>query len=117
MSFSAMQPGTGFAPGWFLADQENVTRQTVQVTTGQQCPDGSVVVPMGALWPTSDENAQGIIYEDVDVTSGPMPASLVTSGVIYEDRLPATMSNDAKNSLKARGFTIIATAPKVTRPY
>lgn len=82
-----------YAPGYFLAHEECVreTREFAQdsalVVTKA---DGSKYVPMGTAYPTNDGNAIGITYEDVDVSTGNMPGSVVTKGEVYEDRLPIT---------------------------
>lgn len=82
-----------YAPGYFLAHEECVreTRQIAQnsalVVTSE---DGAKHVPMGTAYPTNDGNAIGIVYEDVDVTTGDMPGSIVTKGVVIEDRLAIT---------------------------
>jgi hypothetical protein len=81
------------AAGYFLAHEECVreTRQIAQnsalVVTSE---DGTKHVPMGTAYPTNDGNAIGIVYEDVDVTTGDMAGSVVTKGVVYEDRLAIT---------------------------
>lgn len=82
-----------YAPGYFLAHEECVreTRQFNQdsalvKTTGA----GGKYVPMGTAYPTNNGNAIGITYEDVDVTTGNMPGSVVTKGVVIEDRLAIT---------------------------
>ena len=77
--------------------------------------EGAKYVPAGAVIPSNDGNAKGILYEDVEVTTGDMPGSLVTRGVIYEDRLPAALNGAAKTALK--GITVKTAAPEVTRPY
>ena len=111
--------GREFAPGWFLAaneDCERFTRQMVAagaVTT----PAGGKYVPMGTVWPANDATAEGIVYEDVDVTTGDSPGSVVTRGTVYLDRLPETMDAAAQTALEARGFVFIDTAPGVTRPW
>lgn len=94
MSF--IQSNTGnkvYAPGWFLANAENCTRETKQISAS----DGRVVTagggkyfPMGSVYPTNDAYAIGITYEDVDVTTGNMPGSVVTAGTVYETRLAKT---------------------------
>lgn len=117
MSFTGTtQQGAGYAPGWFLAN-ELCSRQTRQISqTGAQTgPDGSKYVKMGTIWPANDATAEGIVYEDIDVTTGDMPGSVVTQGMVYEDRLPA-MAEAAKTALKGRGFVFLE-LPKVTRPY
>ncbi len=58
----------------------------------------------------------GIVYQDVDVTSGDMPGSVVMSGKVYEDRLPVTLEAAAKTALIAKGF-VFMTSPAITRPY
>ena len=81
-----------YAPGWFLADNENCERKTRQIAqlSATTAPNGTKFVPMGTIYPSNDAYATGIVYEDVDVTSGDMPGSVVTKGVIYEDRLAFT---------------------------
>lgn len=115
--------GTTYNPGRFLAyNDENVVRETKEfaqnsaaVVTGD---DGSKHIPMGTAYPTNDGNAIGLVYEDVDVSVGNMPGSVVTGGaVVYEDRLPVALAGAAKSALEAKGFKFIATAPAVTRPY
>lgn len=115
--------GTTYNPGRFLAyNDENVVRETKEfaqnsaaVVTGN---DGTKHVPMGTAYPTNDGNAIGITYEDVDVSVGNMPGSVVTGGaVVYEDRLPVALAGAAKSALEAKGFKFIATAPAVERPY
>lgn len=84
---------TVYAPGYFLAHEECVreTRQFAQnsalVVTKA---DGSKYVPMGTAYPSNDGNAIGIAYEDVDVSVGNMPGSVVTKGIVYEGRLAIT---------------------------
>lgn len=118
MSFNQNATGKGYAPGWFLAEAD-CSRETVQVAANHAQaitnPDGTKYVPAGAVIPSNDGNAKGILYEDVEVTTGDMPGSLVTRGVIYEDRLPAALDSAAKTALK--GITVKDSVPTVTRPY
>lgn len=82
-----------YAPGYFLAHEECVrkTREFAQNSALVQTTDGGgKYVPMGTAYPTNDGNAIGITYEDVDVTTGNMPGSVVTKGVVIEDRLAIT---------------------------
>lgn len=103
--------------GSFLASAD-CTRFTVQVSkTHSQVvtkADGSKYVPAGAVIPSNDAYAKGILYEDVDVTAGDAPGSLVTRGVVYEDRLPAAIESAAEAVLT--GITVITTSPSITRP-
>lgn len=81
-----------YAPGWFLADNENCERKTRTIAqSGATTADnGTKFVPMGTIYPSNDAYATGIVYEDVDVTTGDMPGSVVTKGTVYEDRLAFT---------------------------
>lgn len=112
-----------YAPGHFLAHgSENVTRETREFAQDsalvQTAENGGKYVPMGTPYPTNDGNAIGITYEDVDVTSGNMPGSVVTANAqVYEDRLPVALAGAAKSALEAKGFKFIATEPAVDRPY
>ena len=103
MSFIGdVKKGTTYAPGYFLANgDEEIIRETRQIAQNSALvvtsEDGTKHVPMGTAYPTNDGNAIGILYEDVDVTVGDMPGSVVTgNAVVYEDRLAATgVSYDA----------------------
>lgn len=83
--------GKIYQPGYFLAHDDCVreTRQIAQA--GATTTDnGTKYVKMGTVYPANDATAVGIVYEDVDVTVGDMPGSVVTKGIVYEDRLPVT---------------------------
>ena len=113
MSFiGAEKQGQTYAPGWFLVTDEDCVRKTRQIAQNSALvvttAEGGKYVPMGTAYPTNDANAVGIVYEDVDVTDGDMPGSVVLQGTVYEDRLaitgesydavtPATGDNPAEN--------------------
>lgn len=118
MSFiGEVEKGKAYAPGWFLAHEacERKTRQMSQ-TDATTADNGAKYIPMGTIYPSNDANAEGIVYEDVDVTVGDMPGSVVLSGVVYEDRLPEALASAARSALSALGFVFIEAAPTVTRP-
>lgn len=85
--------GQSYLPGYFLAHEECV-RETREIAQNSAlvvtADDGSKYVPMGTAYPSNDGNAIGIVYEDVDVTTGNMPGSVVTKGEVIEDRLAIT---------------------------
>lgn len=93
-----------YAPGWFLKNNETCTRETREFAQNsalvKTADNGGKYVPMGTAYPTNDGNAIGIAYEDVDVSSGNMPGSVVTKGEIYEDRLAITGANYDAVTLK-----------------
>ena len=109
--------GIVYAPGWFLAHEECVrkTREIPQslATTAE---DGTKYVKMGTPFPSNDGDIEGIIYEDVDVTVGNMPGSVVLEGVVIDSRLPVELASAAKTALEGKGFTFIE-EDEVTRPY
>ena len=88
--------GTTSAPGYFIAaGDEAIQRETKEISANSALvvttDEGGKYVPMGTAYPTNDGNAVGILYEDVDVTTGNMPGSVVTGGAtVYEDRLAVT---------------------------
>lgn len=117
MSFIGSKTNIRYQPGYFLASEE-CTRETVNVLPSHSqvvtMADGSKYVPAGAVVPSNDGNAKGILYEDVDVSTGAMPGSLVTRGVVYEDRLPAAIESAAEAVLP--GIVVITTTPATVRP-
>lgn len=120
MSFIQTPAKTGhtYAPGWFLVNNEDCTRltKTISATGVTADADGGKHVPMGTVYPANDATAIGILYEDVDVTSGDMPGSVVTQGTVYLDRLPTAPASAAKTALEGLGFKFVTAAPTTTRP-
>lgn len=117
MSFTKSTTGKVYAPGWFLADNEDCERKTREIKqTGATTADnGGKYVPMGTIYPANDGTAEGIVYEDIDVSTGDMPGSVVLSGTVYKNRLPVELDSAAETALKAKGF-VFEEEPTVTRP-
>lgn len=116
MSFNQKETGRGYAPGYFLASKD-CDRETVEVSAShsQAVTIGNKkIVPAGAVIPSNDGNAKGLLYEDVEVTTGNMPGSLVTRGAVYEDQLPAAIEGAAEAVLT--GIRVITSKPAVVRP-
>lgn len=109
MSFINKTNGTGFNAGFFLANDENCVRETKTIlqSDGVATSMGGKVVKAGTIYPKNDATATGILYEDIDVTSGDMPGSVVTSGIVHADLLPVTLADEAKTALTALGFKFI----------
>lgn len=110
--------GKGWEAGWFLVDNEDCTRLTATISANHAQvvtrADGTKYVPAGAIIPANDGTAKGILYENIDVTTGDMPGSIVTRGQVYTDRLPAAPESAAVSALTGIGFT--ATSPAINRP-
>lgn len=92
MSFIKHDNKPIYAPGHFLAHEEceRQTRQFNQNSALVVTTETGKYIPMGTAYPTNDGNAIGITYEDVDVTNGNMPGSVVTKGTVIEERLAIT---------------------------
>ena len=107
-----------YAPGYFLKDDENCVRETRQIAqSGATSERGGKVVKMGTFYPANNSSTvEGIVYEDVDVTTGDMPGSVVTKGVVYLDKLPASPESGVQSALEAKGFKFITSTPAVIRP-
>lgn len=116
--FDGPNKGYGWAAGHFLANDENCVRKSMTIAADHSQvvtrDNGRKVVPAGAVIPSNDGNAKGILFEDIDVTEGAKMGSVVTEGIVYEDKLPAAIESAAEAVLT--GITVIATSPAVTRP-
>ena len=118
MSFiGSTEQGKRWHAGYFLAHEE-CERKTREVTQSMATTvNGKKYVPAGTFYPANNSSTvEGIVYEDVDVTSGSMPASVVLKGVVYLDRLPALPESGVQNALEGKGFTFVTAAPKAIRP-
>lgn len=107
--------GTVYAPGYFLADPEHCTRETRTIKADDKnvktASNGGKYVPMGSTY-KEGETVVGVVYEDVDVTNGDAPGSVVTAGTIIKERLATPTDADF---LATAGFKVIAEAA-TTRP-
>ncbi len=116
MSFIGKSEGKTYAPGLFLAHEECV-RETKEIPQSLATTVGSTkYVKMGTPYPSNDGNIEGLVYEDVDVTTGNMPGSVVTKGVILASVLPVGLTSTARAKLENLDF-IIEQMKSVTRPY
>lgn len=112
--FDGPNKGYGWAAGHFLVDDENCVRRSCVVPADheevQERDNGRKVVPAGVCILDASATPVGILYEDVDVTEGAKMGSIVTQGVVYEDRLLG-------ESYPMDSITYVRNAPEVTRPY
>lgn len=123
MSFNGESKGQMYEPGYFLTDDENCVRETREISQESAAvvtaENGGKYVPMGTVYPEIGDKAEGITYEDVDVTNGNMPGSVVTKGTVVKDRIPLAVSQltvSTLSALTAKGFKFIDETPTVTRP-
>jgi len=69
--------------------------------------NGSVkdgVLKSGAIYPANDATATGIVMNEVKVSNGPQPVSVIVEGYILKDRLPEAPSAAAIEALKEIKF-------------
>ena len=109
--------GTIYSAGYFLANNEDCSRETREIpqSMATTADNGTKYVKMGTPFPSNDGECIGIVYEDVDVTVGNMPGSVVTKGEVYEDKLAVDLDSSAKTALEGLGFKFIE-SPTITRP-
>ena len=116
--FDGPNKGYGWAAGHFLVNDETCVRKSMTIAADHSQvvtrDNGRKVVPAGAVIPSNNGNAVGILFEDIDVTEGAKMGSVVTDGIVYEDKLPAAIESTAEAVLS--GITVITTSPAVTRP-
>lgn len=117
MSFIGNSNGKTYAPGYFLAS-EDCHRETREIPQSiATTEDGKKYVKAGTPFPSNDGDIKGFVYEDVDVTTGNMPGSVVTAGKVFEGRIPVTLTTTAKTAIANLDIDLIASESSVTRPY
>ena len=103
-------------PNW-LASERALRLVTFTATQAFAVTEnGEMIVKSGTVYPSNDQYAEGIIFEDVKVTAGDAPGSLMTSGHIYENRLSVTLESAAQSALAAKGI-ILEQAAGLERAY
>ena len=112
-----VKKGVAYTPGYFLANNEDCTRVTMNFksdgSTGTVTTVGTAkYIKAGTVYPASGATAKGLVYEDVDVTNGEAAGSVVTAGTVYEERLPEDVA-DSKEHLTS---IVFVNEPTVTRP-
>lgn len=83
----------------FLASSNLQSFTTLVSDVGVIAVDGKKIVKAGTIYPANDATAEGIIYNDVDVSNGPQPGALIEEGYILEARLPVAPTAEAKTAL------------------
>lgn len=107
-----VEKGPGFEAGYFMESEVGRVLKTREIKQAGATTIGTEkYVLAGTLYKNGNE--KGIVYEPVNVTSGNMPGSVVLAGRVYKDRLPSATSEGLGED---SNFTLIDTAPKVTRP-
>lgn len=87
-----------------LKSQNCVTFTTTVPEAKGILEKGKKIVKKGTVLPANDGTAKGILFADTEVTNGDAPGTLVVEGYVYEDRLPETVTPEAKAALKEIKF-------------
>ena len=88
------------------ADFQTFTYQ-IPESLGEVQDDGRKIVPSGTVFPANDATAIGIVFNDVDVTHGDAPGSILVEGWIIEERLPEPVADTAKDAMKKVSFKVV----------
>lgn len=85
----------------FLASAkfQNYTRQISD--EGVEADEkGKKIVPAGTVYKNENGVAIGLVFADVDVTHGPQPGAVMYQGIVYGSKLPKTVTEDEKATMK-----------------
>lgn len=109
-----------YKSGWtrpnFLASEIGIRTKTRQIPQSMgTAVDCDKVAKAGTVFPSNDGSAQGILFEDVHVTSGDMPGAVMTAGEVYVDQLPASPSAEAQAAMEKTGLVFLPAKPVITR--
>ena len=81
---------------WLASAKFQTFTYQIPEELGEVQEDGRKIVPSGTVFPANDETAIGIVFNDVDVTNGDAPGSVLVEGWIIEERLPEPISELAQ---------------------
>lgn len=109
-----VENGRVFQAGYFMESEVGLVRKTRQIKADGATAIGAEKYVLAGTLFTGDDGEKGIVYEDVNVTSGDMPGSVVLAGRVYASLLPEETKSGIEDD---PNFTAIDTMPPVTRPY
>lgn len=79
------------------------TRQGTQDMAVEE--DGRKIIKAGTVFPANDASAEGVVFEDVDMTNDEKrPISVIIAGRVIEANLPVAIDESAKSALIANGL-------------
>lgn len=97
----------------FLESEKSLVLDTFNISGSTGKKDGGyMIVPTGTVYPTDNENAIGIVFENVDVTGGDAPGSVLVKGRVLENNL--AISAAAKNALIKNGIVFVSSPGEET---
>lgn len=97
----------------FLDSEVGLVLKTYEIDQSKGVADGNrKIVAAGTPYPTDDASAVGIVFENVDVTDGNAPGSLLVAGRVLKDNL--TIASATQTALEKLGIVFV-TAPTIER--
>lgn len=73
--------------------------------------DGRKIIKAGTFYPANDHTCQGLVLNDVDLSSGSANGAILFAGTVNESKLPEQPSGDAKYALPRVTYFPTVTAP------
>ena len=97
-------------PNWLASEVGMITKTAYLTTSMGEAVGDKKIVKSGSVFTGS--GVKGLVYGDADVTNGDIEFAVLVAGRVYENRLPATISD--KTDLEASGIVFV-NAPEGTR--
>lgn len=89
-----------------LASEVGLVLKTRQATQEMATVDGTKkILKAGTIFPSNDGSAEGIVFEDVDMTDdAKRPISVIIAGRVIKANLPIEVNPEAKTTLEKSGI-------------
>lgn len=98
-------PGNiAFMHGHFEAIPAQQAKATEAVANFIELRNNRYYLKQGAIWPSNDANAKGIVAHEYDITDGNAIISLIVSGNVRTELLPAKPTAEALTALRNIGL-------------
>ena len=101
-----MQTEKFYSGNNILASEIGLIQKTKEGTKAMAVEeDGRRIIKAGTVFPSNDASAQGVVFEDVDMTNDEKrPISVIIAGRVIEANLPVKVNDAAKSALVANGL-------------
>ena len=97
-------------PNWLASEVGMITKTALLTPAMGETVGNRKIVKSGTLF--TGTGITGLVFGDADVTDGDIEFAVLVAGRVYENRLPATISDKA--ALTASGIVFV-NAAEVTR--
>ena len=105
-------PGNiAFMHGHFEAIPAQQAKATAEVSNFIEKRYNRFYLKQGAIWPSNDANAKGIVAHEYDITDGDEIISLIVSGNVRTELLPAKPTAAALAALRNIGLVPVEVIP------